>query len=226
MSAGHGDLLLPNRIVVMRNGEGTGLYGSFQQHEGQQIMAGVRQATLSGFPDQNDEQCQAALRAAEAVPLTYAVCEKRVDQTMVQISDHIKRDIFEEGTALDQLITEENVFNAPYGALVRDPNVVSDPESEFFLFALNSSPSTVRSVKYKIVHDSPDDASGRPLGWDMVAELGFRLSHLFYNWPGPVLIPAPLQYAIKAAFQGTTVFKQELFEKVYQFWFHEGLASL
>ena len=37
---------------------------------------------------------------------------------------------------------------------------------------------------------SPLDASG-------IQKLSYRLTHMYYNWPGTVRVPAPVQYAHK-----------------------------
>ena len=53
---------------------------------------------------------------------------------------------------------------------------------------------TVNPTSYNVI----EDTSGlRP---DHIQKLTYKLTHLYYNWPGTVRVPAPCQYAHKLAF--------------------------
>nr|AWH61378.1 putative piwi-1 [Actinia equina] len=66
---------------------------------------------------------------------------------------------------------------------------------DFFLVSQNVRQGTVTPTHYVVVHNSSN--------WklDIVQKLTYKLTHLYYNWPGTVSVPAPCQYAHKLAFQ-------------------------
>ena len=53
---------------------------------------------------------------------------------------------------------------------------------------------TVNPTSYNVVRDT----SG--LKPEHLQKLTYKLTHLYYNWPGTVRVPAPCQYAHKLAF--------------------------
>ena len=61
------------------------------------------------------------------------------------------------------------------------------------LFLLLFSSGTVTPVHYNIIYDTTD------LNADKFQRLSYKLTHLYYNWPGTVRVPAPCQYAHKLA---------------------------
>ena len=38
---------------------------------------------------------------------------------------------------------------------------------------------------------------GAPLGPNIIQQLAYKLTHMYFNWPGTVRVPAPCQYAHK-----------------------------
>jgi aubergine-like protein len=65
---------------------------------------------------------------------------------------------------------------------------------DYFLCAQSVRQGTATPTNYHVVHDS----SGlQPIH---LQALTFKLTHLYYNWPGTVRVPAPCQYAHKIAF--------------------------
>ena len=55
---------------------------------------------------------------------------------------------------------------------------------------------------YIVVHDNTG------LKPDILQKISYKLTHMYYNWPGTVRVPAPCQYAHKLAYQ--VVFKHKL----------------
>ena len=53
---------------------------------------------------------------------------------------------------------------------------------------------TVNPTSYNVIKDT----SG--LEPKHIQQLTYKLTHLYYNWPGTVRVPAPCQYALKLAF--------------------------
>jgi len=83
--------------------------------------------------------------------------------------------------------------NPPSGAVFDD--VVTLPERyDFFLISQSVRQGTVNPTSYNVVKDT----SG--LKPDHIQALTYKLTHLYYNWPGTVRVPAPCQYAHKLAF--------------------------
>ena len=40
---------------------------------------------------------------------------------------------------------------------------------------------------------------GKSLGPDVIQQLAYKLTHMYFNWPGTVRVPALCQYAHKLA---------------------------
>jgi len=82
--------------------------------------------------------------------------------------------------------------NPPSGTVVDD--VVTLPERyDFFVVSQSVRQGTVNPTSYNVVKDT----SGlRP---QHLQGLTYKLTHLYYNWPGTVRVPAVCQYAHKLA---------------------------
>ena len=69
---------------------------------------------------------------------------------------------------------------------------------DFFLVSQSVNQGTVNPTSYNVVKDT----SG--LLPKHIQALTYKLTHLYYNWPGTVRVPAPCQYAHKLAFLVST----------------------
>jgi aubergine-like protein len=102
--------------------------------------------------------------------------------------------------------------NPPSGTVIDD--VVTLPERyDFFLISQSVRQGTVNPTSYNVIEDN----SGlRP---DHIQKLTYKLTHLYYNWPGTVRVPAPCQYAHKLVdLVGEHIHKQPspgLLDKLY-----------
>ncbi|KAG9390027.1 Piwi domain [Carpediemonas membranifera] len=123
-------------------------------------------------------QVHAALNAknAEGAKVVFAFVQKRIAQQFIAQGG---RDGYD---------------HAPAGTIIRDPKVVADPETEFFLFSMGRAPSTNKAVHYYVV----DNKARIPV--KDIAAFAFNASHLYYNWAGPVKVPAMTQTAHSMAF--------------------------
>ena len=65
---------------------------------------------------------------------------------------------------------------------------------DFFLVSQSVRQGTVNPTSYNVIKDT----SG--LKPKHIQQLTYKLTHLYYNWPGTVRVPAPCQYAHKLAF--------------------------
>ena len=62
---------------------------------------------------------------------------------------------------------------------------------DFLLVSQKVRQGTVTPVHYNIIYDTTK------LGPDKFQRLSYKLTHLYFNWPGTVRVPAPCQYAHK-----------------------------
>lgn len=82
--------------------------------------------------------------------------------------------------------------NPPSGTVADD--VATLPERyDFFLISQSVRQGTVNPTSYNVIED------GSGLGPDKVQQMTYKLTHLYYNWPGTVRVPAPCMYAHKLA---------------------------
>lgn len=61
------------------------------------------------------------------------------------------------------------------------------PRFDFFLVSQHVRQGTVSPTHYVVVHDNSN--------WDVdkLQCLSYKMTHLYYNWPGTVRVPAPCQ---------------------------------
>lgn len=81
------------------------------------------------------------------------------------------------GTVLDDVITM--------------PNFV-----DFFLVSQYVNQGTVTPTHYNMIEDKNDVA----IKADQVQQLTYKLTHLYFNWPGTIRVPAPCHYAHRLAY--------------------------
>lgn len=71
---------------------------------------------------------------------------------------------------------------------------------DFFLVSQHVRQGTVTPTHYNVVHD----LSG--LKPDHMQKLTYKLTHMYYNWPGTIRVPAPCQVSQQC----------RLWESIYQ----------
>ena len=79
--------------------------------------------------------------------------------------------------------------NAPPGTIV-DHAITRKEFYDFFLVSQHVRQGTVTPTHYIIVHDSTS------FQVDHMQKLSYKLTHLYYNWPGTIRVPAPCQVII------------------------------
>lgn len=102
------------------------------------------------------------------------VVQKRITQRMFAM----------KGAGLD---------NPPPGTVL-DHSITRREWFDFFLVSQHVRQGTVTPTHYVVVYDD----SGMKA--DHIQRLSFKLTHLYYNWPGTIRVPAPCQYAHKLAY--------------------------
>ena len=83
--------------------------------------------------------------------------------------------------------------NPPPGTVV-DKGCTTAADFDFFLVSQFVRQGTVMPTHYHVVYDTSK------LDPIQIQLLTFKLTHLYYNWPGTIRVPAPCQYAHKIAF--------------------------
>ncbi|XP_061189699.1 piwi-like protein 1 isoform X2 [Saccostrea echinata] len=86
-----------------------------------------------------------------------------------------------------------SLTNPPPGTIV-DTQVTKPIWYDFFLVSQSVRQGTVTPTHYNVIWDSTG------LKPDHMQRLAYKMTHLYYNWPGTIRVPAPCQYAHKLAF--------------------------
>lgn len=149
--------ILPQKIIVYRDGVGAGQVSAVTLHETPQIKA-----------------CFAEFGQGYNPELMVMIVTKRINTRLMERQPN-------------------GVQNPPAGTLVTTGCTTADGY-DFYLCPQQPRQGTTTPTHYRVVHDSTTLA---PIH---VQSLTYKLSHLYYNWPGTVRVPAPCQYAHKIAF--------------------------
>jgi len=97
------------------------------------------------------------------------------------------------GNARFFTMSSPEVGNVPCGTVV-DTVVTRHEWFDFYLISQVVNQGTVNPTHYNVIHDSMG------LKPDHFQRMSYKLTHLYYNWPGTIRVPALCQYAHKLAF--------------------------
>ncbi|XP_077497906.1 piwi-like protein 1 [Amblyomma americanum] len=86
----------------------------------------------------------------------------------------------------------DHVTNPPPGTVV--DSEVTLPERYDFLVSQSVCQGTVAPTHYNVIYETTG------LKPDHMQRLAYKLTDLYFNWPGTIRVPAPCQYAHKLAF--------------------------
>lgn len=86
-----------------------------------------------------------------------------------------------------------NLTNPPCGS-VMDTVVTRSEWFDFYLISQCVTQGTVNPTHFNIIHDTIGMKA------EHYQKLSFKLTHMYYNWPGTIRVPATCQYAHKLAF--------------------------
>ena len=92
------------------------------------------------------------------------------------------------------LLRTASGFDNPKAGTVLDRVVTRNNYDDFYLVAQHVTQGTVTPCHYVVV------ANQMALDADKLQRLTYRMTHLYYNWPGTVRVPAQCQYAHKLAY--------------------------
>lgn len=95
--------------------------------------------------------------------------------------------------ALQQERGRKTLINPPPGSIV-DHTITRKKWYDFFLVSQHVRQGTVSPTHYVVIYDT---STFKP---EHMQRMTYKMTHMYYNWPGTVRVPAPCQYAHKLAF--------------------------
>lgn len=150
--------MLPEKIVIFRDGVGDGQLPAVHEHEVPQIVGTIKAKAGQDFN----------------VKIAVVVVKKRINSRFfAKNSGQYVNPI--PGTVIDTEVTKPEWF-------------------DFFLVSQSVRQGTVTPTHFNVIFDTTG------LKPDHMQRLTYKMTHLYYNWPGTVRVPAPCQYAHKLAF--------------------------
>ncbi|KAJ8319428.1 hypothetical protein KUTeg_004519 [Tegillarca granosa] len=130
--------------------------------------------TVAGYEAQQLQQCFDHFGENYKPKLAITIVQKRIN-TRIFLKGNRDMENPGPGTVVDHTVTRREWY-------------------DFFLVSQHVRQGTVSPTHYIVVYD---DTNMKP---DHMQRLSYKLTHLYYNWPGTVRVPAPCQYAHKLAY--------------------------
>ncbi|GAB6030356.1 Piwi-like protein 1, variant 2 [Chamberlinius hualienensis] len=96
-------------------------------------------------------------------------------------------------TRIFEKMRSNEYINPPPGTVV-DGGITRPEWFDFYVVSQSVREGTVAPTHYNIIHDTSN------LFPSHQQRLAYKLTHLYYNWPGTIRVPAPCLYAYKLAF--------------------------
>lgn len=167
----------PQTVVVFRDGVSDSQMDTVAAHEGNQFMNAFKSSGDSSS-DESSGSSDLRKKFRSMIPqsynpqFVYIVVQKRI-------------------TTRIMLPQGPNVLNPPPGTVV-DHYVTRFNFKDFFLVPMAVNQGTVTPTHMVVTLEN-----GEPLGPNLIQQLAYKLTHMYFNWPGTVRVPAPCQYAHK-----------------------------
>jgi aubergine-like protein len=92
------------------------------------------------------------------------------------------------------LLKLPNGFDNPAPGSVLDHSVTRKNYYDFFLISQFVNQGTVTPTHYIVLHDTNE------MPPDRMQKLSYKMTHLYYNWPGTIRVPAPCQVSLTLLF--------------------------
>lgn len=171
----------PQHIVVFRDGVGDGQLEVAEKHEAEQFIRTFRHVNGNGGDTKLDEMLPEDYNPG----FTFVVVQKRIN-TRIYLQTGPK-----------------NYDNPPCGTIV-DHTVTRFKYKDFFLVPQSVNQGTVTPTHFIVLRElgtEPNaEVNRKPvpkLEATDIQKLAYKLTHMYFNWPGTVRVPAPVQYAHK-----------------------------
>lgn len=176
----------PKNIVVFRDGVSDSQMDFVQQFEASQFLEAFKHLDESMTADRSSSSSDESMRKrlndilpAEYAPgFTYIIVQKRISTRILA---------FQRGPG------GSVGFENPPPGTVLDHTVTRYKFKDFFLVPQSVNQGTVTPTHFVVVKES----SAAVLDVNDIQKLAYKLTHMYYNWPGTVRVPAPCQYAHK-----------------------------
>ncbi|KAE8573998.1 Putative Argonaute 3 [Halyomorpha halys] len=91
-------------------------------------------------------------------------------------------------------VERDKSFSNPMPGTVMDHTITRRYLHDFFLVSQHVSQGTVSPTHYIVVRNTTS------MSPDQIQRFTYMLTHLYYNWPGTIRVPAPCQYAHRLAY--------------------------
>lgn len=172
----------PDSVVVFRDGVSDSQMSTVANHEAVQFMNTFKlnDSSSGSVSDVSSSGSSSDLRKKfmKLVPenynpqFVYIVVQKRISTRILMRG-------------------QSGVENPPPGTIL-DHTVTRHQFKDFFLVPQAVTQGTVTPTHMVVTYENGDELSP-----DTVQKLAYKLTHMYYNWPGTVRVPAPCQYAHK-----------------------------
>ncbi|KAI0982206.1 hypothetical protein GJ496_002423 [Pomphorhynchus laevis] len=164
------NLQLPQKIILFRDGVGDGNFNVVKNYEIEQLTA-----------------CFASFSDSYCPQFAAMIIHKRINNRIMSMDDH--------NTSGSGVSSGRCVNNPQPGTVVDTPLTIrSRANQEFYLVSQHVNQGTVNPTRFILV------ANTTKLNLDKLQRIAFKLTHMYYNWPGTVRVPAPCVYAHKLAY--------------------------
>ena len=108
----------------------------------------------------------------------------KIPYALIMVNKRIKTKIFHE---------EGGKLHNPKAGLVVDNAITPVQLRDFYLISASARQGTPTPSHYSVLHDSTE------LGMQVLEALTYKLCYLYFNYSGPVKIPAPVKLADRLA---------------------------
>ena len=172
--ARHNDGILPTNVVVYRGSVPRSSTKIVGQSEAEAVLEALNETAADTWKDPGRPGVETQACAYNPA-LTYVLCVSNVTARFFQPSENGEMSSPQPGTVIESALPG------------------SCPAHTFFLINQHVARGTAVPTQYIVAYDSSNAAA------ESLQNLTYRLSHMYYNFPGAVRLPAPTQYARKLA---------------------------
>merc|ERR1711981_550755 len=171
----------PSAVVVFRDGVGDSQMDTVATHEGVQFLNTLTQVEKSDYSFESASSTSIRKRffnlsqpSNYEPQFSYVVVQKRISTRIL-------------------VKTGNNYENPPPGTIL-DHTVTRYEFKDFFLVPQAVNQGTVTPTHMVVTHENHPENEPE-LSADIIQQLAYKLTHMYFNWPGTVRVPAPCQYA-------------------------------